>query len=308
MTIEAKAHHLSQNFLKGMALVLVATLLFACMDTAGKYLMTKFSVPLVAAVRYGLNLLFLVLLMFPRSGSDLWKTQRTGLVVLRGVSLAAATLCAGLALQRMPVGETAAILYLQGFGVMLAAGYFLRERVGIFGWIAAVIGFAGVLLIARPGGALAPLGVLFALAGAAVSVIYVLLSRLLAKTETTMAMLFHVAIAGTIVFAIMLAFNWQTFTFTWIDVALLVFMGAASLAAHFLFTSAYRFAPASMLAPFSYFHIAFAVILGWLFYQHVPDGYALVGMVMIAVSGAAIAIYSHAMKSGRELPPDPEIS
>jgi drug/metabolite transporter (DMT)-like permease len=296
------------HFLKGMALVLLAVLIFACMDTAGKYLLTKFNVPLVAAVRYGLNLIFLVALMAPRHGSTLWKTQRTGLVVLRGLSLAAATFFASLALQRMPVGETVAILYLQGFGVMLAAGYFLGERVRLAGWVAAVIGFSGVLLIARPGGALAPMGVVFAIIAAAVSVIYILLSRSLAKTESTMAMLFHVAIAGSLVFGLMLAFNWQTFGFIWLDIALLIFLGAASLAGHFLFTSAYRFAPASMLAPFSYFHIAFAVILGWLVYQHVPDHYALLGMAMIGTSGAAIAIYSHVTKSGRELRPDPEQS
>ena len=148
--------------LRGILPVLAAVLVFACMDTVGKYLMTKFSVPLVAAVRYGLNLAFLVMLMAPRHGRDLWKTHRTGLVLLRGSSLAAATFFAGLALQRMPVGETVAILYLQGFGIMLAAGFFLGERVSPAGWIAAVAGFAGVLLIARPGGALAPLGVVFA--------------------------------------------------------------------------------------------------------------------------------------------------
>jgi drug/metabolite transporter (DMT)-like permease len=308
MTIPRAPQHEAQHFLKGIALVLMAVLIFACIDTVGKHLMMKFNVPLVATVRYALNLVFLVVLAAPRHGSNLWKTRRTGLVVLRGISLAAATFFAGLALQRMPVGETIAILYLQGFGVMLAAGYFLRERVGVFGWIAAVIGFAGVLLIAHPGGALAPLGVIFALICAAVSVIYVLLSRLLAKTESTMAMLFHVAIAGTIVSGVLLAFNWKPFTFSWTDIVLLTFMGAASLAAHFLFTSAYRFAPASTLAPFSYVHIAFTVILGFLVYNHVPDHYALVGMAMIAVSGAAIAIYSQATKSGRELPPDPEIS
>jgi drug/metabolite transporter (DMT)-like permease len=281
------------HFLKGMTLVLLAVLLFACIDTVAKYLLTKFNVPLVAGVRYGLNLVFLVALMAPRHGSNLWKTQRTGLVVVRGLSLAAATFFASLALQRMPVGETVAILYLQGFAVMLAAGYFLGERVGLPGWFAAVMGFTGVLLIARPSGALAPLGVVFALLGAAVSVIYVLLSRSLAKTESTMAMLLHVAVAGSVVFGVMLVFNWQSFAFTWTDVALLVFMGAASLAAHFLFTSAYRFAPASMLAPFSYAHIAITTVLSWLVYAHVPDGFALIGMAMIGVSGAAIAVHSH---------------
>jgi drug/metabolite transporter (DMT)-like permease len=130
--------------LRGIMLVLLACTLFACMDTAGKYLMTKFSVPLVASVRYGLHLIILTALMAPRHGQALWKTQRTRLVLLRGVSLSVATLFSGLALQLMPVGETVAIFYLQGFGVMLAAGYFLGERVSIVGWTGAIVGFAGV--------------------------------------------------------------------------------------------------------------------------------------------------------------------
>jgi drug/metabolite transporter (DMT)-like permease len=96
------------------------------------------------------------------------------------------------------VGEAVAIIYLQMFGVMIAAGYFLRERITAFGWIAAAIGFTGVLLIARPGSALDPVGVAFALLAAAISVTYILLSRVLASTESTLAMLFHVALAGTV--------------------------------------------------------------------------------------------------------------
>ncbi len=286
----------SQNFplaLRGVLLVLTAALIFASMDTVGKHLMTKFNVPLVAFVRYAVNLVLLAAIFAPRHGRELWKTQRTGLVVLRGASLAAATFFAGLALQRMPVGETVSIFYLQTFGVLLASGYFLGERVGIAGWIAAAAGFTGVLLIARPGGVLEPTGVVFALICAAVSVIYVLLSRKLATTESTMAMLLHVAIAGTLLFSVMLIFQWQPFWFTWLDMALLLFMGAASLAGHFLFTAAYRHAPASMLAPFSYFHIAFAVGLSWLVYAHVPDSWAFLGMAMIAASGAGIALHTH---------------
>ncbi len=285
-----------QSPLRGIMLVLLACMLFACMDTAGKYLMTKFSVPLVATVRYGLHLIILTALMAPRHGQTLWKTRRTGLVLLRGASLAIATLFAGLALQLMPVGETVAIFYLQGFGVMLAAGYFLGERMSLVGWTGAIAGFAGVLLIARPGSALEPLGVVFALTCAAVSVVYVLLSRVLSTTESTMALLFYVGVAGVLVFGTMLSFHWQIYTYAWLDIALLGFMGAAALTAHFLFTAAYRYAPASLLAPFNYFHIALAVIMSWLVYSHVPDLPALIGMAMIAIAGATIALHMHVSK------------
>jgi drug/metabolite transporter (DMT)-like permease len=279
--------------MRGIVLVLVAVTLFACMDTVGKYLMTKYTVPLVAAVRYGLNLFILGTLMLPRHGPAVWKTNRTALVVLRGLALAASTTMMGFALRLLPVGETVAIIYLQGFGVMIAASYFLKEKISPVGWMASVAGFAGVLLIARPGGALDPLGVVLALCTAVISIIYILLSRVLAKTETTMALLFHVALWGSLVFAIMLPLNWQNFTFSRWDVALLFFMGSASLLAHYLLTSAYRFAPASLLAPFNYFHIALAVVMGWLVYNHVPDGFALLGMAMIALSGAVVAIHTH---------------
>ena len=286
--------------LKGIMLVLLAVLLFASMDTVGKYLMTRFNVPLVAAVRYGLNLFLLLVLLAPRHGSNLWYTQRTWLVALRGASLAFATFFAGLALQRIPVGEAVSIFYLQGFGVMLAAGYFLREHISAFGWIAAITGFAGVVLIARPGGALDMTGVIFAFVCAMISVIYILLSRVLAATESTMAMLFHVAVAGAVLFGLMLLFDWPSFSYTLLDVGLLFYVGVASLLAHFLLTSAYRYAPASLLAPFNYFHIAFAVLAAWLVYNHVPDQIALLGMGMIALSGAAVALHTHLTRSRPE--------
>jgi drug/metabolite transporter (DMT)-like permease len=283
--------------LRGIFLVLAAVTLFACMDSAGKYLMTTYNVPLIAAVRYGLNLVILSGLMLPRHGTTLWTTNRTALVVIRGLALCAATLLMGFALRLMPVGETVAIIYLQGFGVMMAAGYFLKEKISIVGWIAAVVGFAGVLLIARPGSSLDPIGVALALSCSAVSVIYILLSRILAATENTMSLLFHAAIWGTLVFMVLAAFNWQSYTFTLTDLGLMFFMGSASLMAHFMLTSAYRFAPASLLAPFNYFHIALAVIMGWLVYNHVPDAWALLGMAMIAVSGAAVAMHTHWVKA-----------
>jgi drug/metabolite transporter (DMT)-like permease len=281
---------------KGILLILVATFLFATMDTAGKYLMTKFNVPLVATIRYGLNLFILSALLAPRYGTTLLKTHRSQLVWLRGASLALATFFSGLALQRLPVGEAVSIFYLQSFGVMLIAGFFLKEKINIVGWCAAILGFLGVILIARPSGNLDALGVFFALLCSAVSVVYILLSRVLVKTESTMAMLFYVALCGTILFGVMLAFDWQSFIYSHWDYALLFYIGATSLLAHFLLTSAYRFAPASLLAPFNYCHIAFAAIAGWIVYNHVPDGLALLGMAMIAISGAAIALFAHLKK------------
>jgi drug/metabolite transporter (DMT)-like permease len=283
--------------LKGILLVLSAAVIFAIMDAVGKYLMMRFSVPFVAGIRYALNMILLAAFVMPRHGTRLWQTNQTKLVGIRGTSLACATFFGGLTLQRLPVGEAVSLFYLQGFGVMLAAGYFLKEKISWVGWAAAITGFAGVMLIARPGGNLEPIGVVFGIICATISVTYIFLSRSLAATENTMALMFHVGLAGTVLFGVTLAFNWHPFLPSPTEWAMLFFMGAASLLAHFLLTSAYRFAPASMLAPFNYFHIAFAVLTGWLVYDHLPDTYSFVGMAMIAVSGATLALYTHFKKS-----------
>jgi drug/metabolite transporter (DMT)-like permease len=163
--------------LRGALFLLGGLLMFACMDTTVKYLTASYSVPLIFAVRYGVNLLLITAVFAPRQGRHLIETNRTGLVLLRGACLAATSLAVGLALQRMPVAETTAISYVAPLIIMLAAGPMLGERVGWVGWAAAVLGFGGVMMIVRPGAGLDGFGVACALAGASVNAVYQLLSR-----------------------------------------------------------------------------------------------------------------------------------
>ncbi len=188
------------NPLLGVILIASAVAAFACVDAMTKHLASAWNVPLVVAVRYIVNVLALAAIYLPGHGLAMLKTNRTGLVFVRGLCLSAASLFAGLALTRMPVAETISIIFLAPFVVMVLAIPLLGEKVTPAGWLAAVAGFCGVLLVARPGGGLDPLGVAFALGCAAVTVGYYLLSRILAKTESTMAMLFHTALIGAVLF------------------------------------------------------------------------------------------------------------
>ena len=113
--------------MRGVALVSLAVLAFALADVVMKHLSVLYPVPVIIAVRYLFNLALLTLILWPRIGSALWQTQRTGLVVLRGLSLACGSLTMGLALQLMPVGETVAIIYLAPFLVMILAVPLLGE-------------------------------------------------------------------------------------------------------------------------------------------------------------------------------------
>lgn len=279
--------------LVGISFVVIATLAFGLADTVTKHLTMLYPVPVVMAVRYLVNFGVLAVFLFPGMGDRLWHAQRIWLVILRGLCLAAASLTMGLALRLMPVGETVAIIYLSPFLVMLLAVPLLGERVDKVGWIGAVVGFLGVLLIARPGGNLDPLGVVLALINAGLATAYHLLTRLLGRTETTVSMLFHTAWVGVVVFCILAVPELEGFAPPVFDIGLMLLLGGLMTIGHFLFTAAYKEAPASLLAPINYLHLVWASGFGFLVFGHVPEPWSLVGIALVTAAGAAVALNSH---------------
>src|SRR5690606_22277587 len=157
-----------------------------------------------------------------------------------------------------PVAETTAIVYLSPILVVICARPLLGERIGALGWVSALIGFTGVLLIVRPGGGLDPVGVALALANVSFTVSYYLLSRVLAATESTLSMLFSTALAGTICFGLALPWFWFGRMPDALEVSLFLVLGVTAGLGHYLFTAAYRHADASALAPMTYTHLLWA--------------------------------------------------
>lgn len=277
--------HRDGNPLKGVAMVIAATLLFAVGDTLGKHLSMLYAATLILSARYLINLILVLVTMWPRHRSAVWQTQRTGLVLLRGLLLALATITMLLALRVMPVAETVAIIYITPVLLMLASGPILGEKVSLIAWVCAALGFAGVLLIARPGSGLDTWGVALCLLNAILGTGYHLLTRILTRTETTMALLFHTALVGSVMSVSLTLIVGVDILPTLPDAAMILVYGTFATVGHLLLTSAYREAPASTLAPINYMHIAFATLLGWLVFQQLPDAFGFAGMALIAVAG-----------------------
>jgi drug/metabolite transporter (DMT)-like permease len=276
-----------------------AALLFACMDTTTKYLTRSYDVPFIMALRYLGNLLLMALLLGRTHGRRLVETRRTGLVWVRATCLAAGSLFMGLALQHLPVAEATAINFLAPVAVVVAAGRLLDEQTGWVGPVSAVLGFSGVLLIARPGGGLDVLGVMFALCAAASNTAYQLFSRVLVATERTVALLFYTAVTGSVLFGLAAPWFLPERAPSLHAVLLLATMGVYGGLGHFLFTAAFRQAPASLIAPLGYVQLVWAVLLGWLVFNHVPDGLSLIGMATILAAGVLIAVKSGAPPAKR---------
>jgi drug/metabolite transporter (DMT)-like permease len=294
--------------IRGMILFSFGLLCFTCMDATTKYLATHHEVPLIVAVRYLVNCLLMIVLLAPTQGAKLIETQRTGLVVVRSLCLAVASLCVASALRLMPLAETTAIVFMSPLVVMLMVGPVLRERVGRLPWIATGLGLVGMLLIVRPGSGLDALAVCFALGAVAANTGYQLFSRLLAASETTLALLFYSALVGSICFGIALPVYWEGRVPTPFELLLFLSLGVYGAVGHFFYTRAYRETPASVLAPLNYIQVVWAGLLGWLVFGHVPDRLTILGMCVIAASGAIVAFRPQASGKGHAAAAMPEAS
>jgi drug/metabolite transporter (DMT)-like permease len=280
------AHHP----VRGALLCIASLALFACLDTTTKYLTQTHAVPLIVGVRYLGNLLLMVAFLGPTHGRQMIRTTRSGLVWVRAGCLAVASLLIGFALQRMPVAEVTAITFLSPILLVAVAGRLLGERVGWVGWAAALAGFTGVMLIVRPGSDIVGSGAAFVLGAVLLNLGYQLLSRVLAASETTFALLFYTALAGSILYGLAMPWFIEDRAPSLLEATLFASLGVFGGVGHFLFTAAFRHAPASLLAPLNYLQLLWAGLLGWLVFGHIPDAQSLVGMAVIAGSGVLVAL------------------
>lgn len=276
--------------LRGTALFMVGLLMFACLDATTKYLTELYDVPLIVATRYAVNLLLMIALLAPRRSKEMVTIRRRGWVIVRALALCIASIAMGLALQRMPVAETSAILFFAPVIVILAAGPLLGERAGRDAYVAGLVGFVGVLLVVRPGSGLDPVGVLFASIAMVANAAYQLLSRFLANSERTIALLFYTTLTGTLIFGAVAPWFVGDRVPTMIELLLFISLGIYGGLGHFLFTAAFRDTSASVLASMNYMQLVFVGLLGWLVFAHIPDATSLTGMAIIAVSGVLAAV------------------
>ena len=278
--------------LLALGIVALCTMMFAVSDVFSKSLVERHPVALVVAVRYASSLALLFIFVWPRVRSKLWRTTRPWMVMGRGVTLTLASLTMGLALRLMPVGETISILYLSPFAVMLIGIPILGERVSPLGWFLAVLGFCGVLLILRPGSGLDPMGVLWALINASLATLFHLQTRILSRSESSIAMLFYVTWIGALGSAAMALPNLPETMPDTMDLAQMALLGALATSGHFLFAVAYGLAPASIVAPAGYLHLVWAALLGLVVFGHVPAALTVLGMVLILGAGVANALHA----------------
>jgi drug/metabolite transporter (DMT)-like permease len=274
-------------------LMLAAVFCFALLDAVGKHLAQTYPIPLLAWARYAVHMLAMAIVLGPSMRGRLLQTRRPLLQFARGLMLSATTVFYLAAFRLMPLAEATALIFLAPLIVSLAAGPLLGEKITVARWTGLLVGFLGVILIARPGADSSDIntaGVAFAIGGALSYSVYQIQTRLLAPSENNVAMQFFTAMTGTIVMSIALPWYWEGPKPGIAEIAMFCSLGALGGTGHFMLTRAFRFAPASVLAPFFYVQLAWATLLGWIVFAQVPDLQSLVGIAIIASSGLSIAL------------------
>ena len=274
----------------GVLLMLLALFFFAALDATAKHLVLTFALPLLVWARFTLHCLLMVVFLAPSMRGKLLATKRPLIQVIRALLLLGVSLFALAALRLMPLAETTAILYVTPLLVVLLSGPFLGERVSLRRWASVATGFAGALLIARPGGALSGLGILFSLAAALCYSVYQIQTRQLSSTESAVTMLFYTALTGTAAMSLALPWFWSGPMPSPQQALLIASLGISGGAGHFLLTRAFRHTPASTLSPLMYVQLIWATLLGWQLFGQLPDRLTILGMLAIAGSGLSIAL------------------
>jgi drug/metabolite transporter (DMT)-like permease len=274
------------NALAGIGLAIAACACFAALDTTTKFASSM--VPLLMALwfRYVFQAMATTVVLVPLRGWAVLRTRHLPFQLLRGVLLLASSLMAFASLKYMPVGEFTAIVMITPLFITLLAATVLKEHVSLFRWLLVAGGFIGTLIIIRPGGdaftwaSLLPLGLV------GTNAAFQLLTSKLARTEDPITMHLYTGWVGTLIASLALPYAWTELPHWWLWLAL-SFMGLMGTVGHFLLILAYQRAPASTLTPYLYSQIAFAMLGGLVVFSHVPDGWSLAGIAMIAVCGAA---------------------
>jgi drug/metabolite transporter (DMT)-like permease len=276
----------SERTLAGIGLVVVAVACFAVLDTSAKISTTAIPILMAIWFRYAFQAVATTLVLLPRHGTALLRTEHPRYQVLRGALLLASSTLAFLSLRYMPLAEFTSVVLIAPLVVTLFAATVLKEEVSPLRWALVAGGFVGTLVILRPGGTVFSWAILLPLGLVVTNAWFQVLTSRLARTEKPMTIHFYSGWVGTLISSFALPFVWTSLP-GWQWWALLCLMGFMAAVGHFLLILAYQRAPASTLTPYLYGQIGFAMLSGWVMFAQVPDPTSLVGMALIAVCGAA---------------------
>lgn len=267
----------------GIVLMLSTMTMFSCLDATAKYLTGSMHVVQILWGRYFFHALVLIVALPFLGGHRRLRTGRPYLQVGRSVLLLGATAFFFTSLRYLQLAEAASIGFVSPLIVTVLSVPILGERVGLRRWAGVAAGFLGVLIITRPGSGVMHWAAALPLGMACCYSMYQIATRGLSGTDHPITTLFYTAVVGAGVMSVLVPFVWVSpSSAAWL---LMVSLGLFGGLGHFMLIQAYRFAEASMLAPFSYSTIITSTAAGYVVFRQLPDAWTFIGAGVVVLSG-----------------------
>ena len=273
------------TLLLGIAMTVVAGALLATMDAIGKHLAQQLPVLQVVWARYFFHALLVVFALLLRHGGGFLRSNHPWLQGIRSTALICVTGLLYLALVHVPLADATAVMFFAPVLVTVLSAVFLAERLTPVRVAAVLAGFAGVLLIVRPGFH-SEWAMLLPLAGACMLTVYLLLTRALSGKDPSRVTLFYTTTVGAALLTLLLPLVWEVPAGG--AVWLMFIMGGLGALGHFLIISAFAIAPASVLSPFLYSQILAAMVLSVAAFGDPLTLPMLAGTLLLVAGGLAV--------------------
>ena len=270
--------------LTGIALMCCAVASFSCLDTTGKYLNHHMTTTEVVWARYFFAFALTMVFSNPLRHPGLMRTSRPFIQIGRSALLLLSTVLNLFALRWLQLDEALSIIFATPFLVAVLSVPMLGETVGWRRWTAIIVGFCGVLVVARPGlGGLHP-AALLSLGGTFCYAFYVISTRVLSRTDGNETTQFYTNLVGAVAMTLIVPFVWAPPDDMLVG-GLMVLIGALGGGGHYLLIRAHRLAPASTLAPFIYTQMIWTTTLGFVVFGDLPHRWTIVGGLLVIASG-----------------------
>ena len=273
---------MADNYLRGGALMLGATVLFSASDTMAKYVTQGVPAIELATIRYAVFVAMAGTALLRRRRTAL-RSRRPALQVMRGVGVVGSAVAFILALGSLPIAEATALNFISPLLITLLAIPVLGEVVRPQGWLAVAIGFAGVLVVVRPGAGGLHGSALLVLLSSLCWCMAMLVTRRLVGVDRSSTTLLWTAGTGFVLLLCVVPFFLAPLTPRQAGLCLAV--GVVASTAQWLAVLAYRYARATVLAPLSYAQLIWSSAFGFMVFGAAPDRWTLAGAAIIAGSG-----------------------
>ena len=276
---------MQNNVLFGITLMVITTFMFSSMDGVSRYLAEKNNVFTLVTMRYWfIAFVMMVTCLFIKNRiSDILNTKQPYIQFSRGVILSLNNCLVVYTFTLLGLVETHAIIACYPLIVAGLSVPFLGERFGWRRWMAIFTGFIGVIIILRPNTNVITEGSIFAIVGAIMFAVYLILTRYVSRSDTAITSFFWTGIGGTVTMSLISLFIWDNILKE--DYLWLLLMCILSAGSHFMMVKTLQVAEASVVQPFSYLQLVFGSIIGVTIFSESIDLMIIVGALIVIGSG-----------------------